>query len=209
MPRIRPFFIRQPRRPAFSGQLPFILAANESVIQTVHAQLPWWATIMGLTVVLRSSLTLPIAIYQQHSVGKMIQLAPMIQSWGSTLRTQIANESKQAGWGYAKYNLTLQKQYRKKVNEIYSHYGCPRWKLLTLPYIQIPLWVSMSLTLRHMTGYPLPWYGQTSDGPAEGLSDGGFAWVTDLTVPDPTMTFPLLIGAGTLLNVEVSFCLFY
>ncbi|KAI9497082.1 membrane insertase OXA1/ALB3/YidC, partial [Zychaea mexicana] len=186
-----------------STALPVVLAANESVIQAVHAQLPWWATIMGLTCVLRSSLTLPIAVYQQRSIGKMIQLAPMIQSWGSALRTQIANESKQKGRGYARYNRELQKQYRNKVAEIYAHYGCPRWKLLSLPYVQIPLWVSMSLTLRHISGYPLPWYGQTSEGPAQGLTDGGFAWVTDLTVPDPTMTFPLLIGAGTLLNIEV------
>ncbi|KAI9270363.1 60Kd inner membrane protein-domain-containing protein [Phascolomyces articulosus] len=213
MPRIRPLALtcirrlRQQKHASFqnaSSTLPIVLAANESVIQALHAQLPWWASIMGFTCLLRSCLTLPIAIYQQKSVGKMIQLAPMIQSWGSTLRTQIASESKQKGWGYTKYNVQLQKQYRKKVSEIYAHYGCPRWKLLALPYVQIPLWVSMSLTLRHMSGYPLPWYGQTSDGPVQGLSEGGFAWVTDLTVPDPTMTFPLLIGAGTLLNVELN-----
>ncbi|KAG2228183.1 hypothetical protein INT45_009230, partial [Circinella minor] len=214
MPRIRPLVltcIRHQRKAPFnnsfqnaSTQFPALLAANESLIQAVHTELPWWATIMGLTCLLRTSLTLPIAVYQQRSVGKMIQLAPIIQSWGTTLKTQIASESKQKGWGYARYNGELQKQYRKKVGEIYAHYGCSRWKLLALPYIQIPLWVSMSLTLRHMTGYPLPWYGQTSDGPAQGLSEGGFGWVTNLTVPDPTMTFPLLIGAGTLLNVELN-----
>lgn len=55
-----------------------------------------------------------------------------------------------------------------------------------------------------MTGMPLPWYGQVAENSADGMNHEGLAWFTDLTVPDPTMTFPLLIGAGTLLNVEVT-----
>ncbi|KAI9318999.1 60Kd inner membrane protein-domain-containing protein [Dichotomocladium elegans] len=185
--------------------LPIILATNESLFETLHTTvgLPWWGAIVGLTCALRAGMTLPVALYQQKSIGRMIELAPMVQSWGETLKKQLATSSRNAGWDYERYNKELQKEYRKKVNEIYMRHGCARWQLLLLPWVQIPLWVSMSLTLRHLTGLPLPWYGQTADYPATGMCQEGFGWVTDLTLPDPTITFPLLIGAGTLINVEV------
>lgn len=194
---------------ATESALPSILALNESILNTIHhAGLPWWATIVTGTLILRTSLTLPIAIYQQRSMGTMINLAPMVQSWAETLKSQVATESKLAGWSYKKYQTELQKQYSAKVKSIYKHYGCSRWKLLTLPWVQIPLFVSMSLTLRHMSAYPLPWYGQTAELPVAGLSEGGLAWFMDLTAVDPTMVIPVLIGAGNLLNVEVSNMLF-
>lgn len=184
--------------------LPTILTLNESVLTTIHdVGLPWWATILAGTLILRTSLTLPIAIYQQRSMGKMINLAPMIQSWAETLKVQVAKESNQKGWPYKQYQAELQRQYSKKVKSIYAHHGCARWKLLLLPWAQMPLFISMSLTLRHMTGSPLPWYGQTAEFPAAGLSEGGLAWFVDLTAVDPTMVVPVLIGAGNLINVEV------
>lgn len=189
--------------------LPAILAANESILYSIHNMgMPWWATIVASTVMLRTSMTLPIAIYQQRSVGKMINLAPMVQSWAETLKVQVAKESRQYGWPYQKYQQELQKQYRQKVNTIYSHHGCGRWKMLLLPWVQIPLFVSMSLTLRHLTAFPLPWLGQTSSEPASGLSEGGLAWFIDLTAVDPTMVVPVMIGAGNLINVEVRIILY-
>lgn len=186
--------------------LPAVLAFNESVLNMIHdTGLPWWGTILLGTLFLRTSLTLPIAIYQQRSMGKMINLAPMIQSWAETLKVEVAKESNRAGWPYKRYQAELQKQYSKKVKSIYAHHGCARWKVLLLPWVQIPLFVSMSLTLRHMTAYPLPWYGQTADLPVQGLSEGGLAWFMDLTAVDPTMVVPVMIGAGNLINVEVTY----
>lgn len=194
---------------ATESSLPAILAINENILNTIHhAGLPWWATIVTGTLILRTSLTLPIAIYQQRSMGTMINLAPMIQSWAETLKNQVANESRNAGWSYKKYQVELQKQYSQKVKSIYKHHGCSRWKLLLLPWVQIPLFVSMSLTLRHLSAYPLPWYGQTAELPALGLSEGGLAWFMDLTAVDPTMVIPVMIGAGNLLNVEVNIHLY-
>ena len=185
--------------------LPAVLAMNETILQSIHSiGLPWWGTILAGTLFLRTTMTLPIAVYQQRSMGKMINLAPMVQSWAETLKVQVTKESASAGWSYKQYQKELQKQYSKKVKQIYAHHGCARWKVLLLPWVQIPLFVSMSLTLRHMTAYPLPWYGKTAELPVEGLSEGGLAWFVDLTAVDPTMIVPVMVGAGNLLNVEVS-----
>lgn len=88
-----------------------LLAANQHFVETFHgAGLPWWASIVTSTVCLRSALTLPIAIYQQRAVGRMIAVAPIVQSWGETLKNQLAREGKAKGWEYERYDLELQKQ---------------------------------------------------------------------------------------------------
>lgn len=88
-----------------------LLAANQHFVETFHgAGLPWWASIITATVCLRSALTLPIAVYQQRAVGRMLAVAPIVQSWGETLKNQLAREGKTKGWEYERYNTELQKQ---------------------------------------------------------------------------------------------------
>lgn len=88
-----------------------MLAANQQFIETFHgAGLPWWASIVTATICLRSALTLPIAVYQQRAIGRMLAAAPIVQSWGETLKNQLAREGKIKGWEYERYNLELQKQ---------------------------------------------------------------------------------------------------
>ncbi|CAO3621495.1 unnamed protein product [Cunninghamella blakesleeana] len=187
--------------------LPSIITTNEYILTAIHYDigLPWWTTIVLSTILLQSSMTLPIAVYQQKAIGKMINLAPMIQSWAETLKVNVMKETKGKG-GYQEYQRELNKQYRKKVNQIYAEYGCQRWKLLSLPYIQLPLFLCMTLSIRDLAALPLPWLEQTHDQPIEGFSIGGFGdtWL-DLTATDPTMIFPILVGAGNLLNIELNY----
>ncbi|KAG2184386.1 hypothetical protein INT43_000295 [Umbelopsis isabellina] len=173
-----------------------MLAANQQFIETFHgAGLPWWASIVTATVCLRSALTLPIAVYQQRAIGRMLAAAPIVQSWGETLKNQLAREGKIKGWEYERYNLELQKQYRAKVKQIYTQNDCRPIKSFLLPWFQIPLFVCMSFSIRGMVLAPETF---------ESLSSGGFAWVTDLTARDPTMIFPIAIGMSNFLNVELN-----
>lgn len=153
----------------------------------------------------------------------MINLAPMIQSWAETLKVSVAKESNRLKPDFAGYQKELDKQvrdrgmsridvllmrilfyqYRQKVNRIYAQNGCQRWKLLSLPWIQLPLFMCMTLSIRDLAALPLPWWGQCSMEPVEGLAQGGFSLWMDMTAVDPTMVFPFLVGAGNLLNIEV------
>ncbi|KAI8581034.1 hypothetical protein K450DRAFT_234320 [Umbelopsis ramanniana AG] len=173
-----------------------LLAANQHFVETFHgAGLPWWASIITATVCLRSALTLPIAVYQQRAVGRMLAVAPIVQSWGETLKNQLAREGKTKGWEYETYNIELQKQYRAKVKQIYRQNDCLPMKSFLLPWFQIPLFVCMSFSLRGMV---------ISPELIDSLSAGGFGWVTDLTTRDPTMIFPIAIGMSNFLNVELN-----
>ena len=66
----------------------------------------------------------------------------------------------------------------------------------------------MLISLFSLASFPTPALrdlaGVNRGETAAGLSEGGIAWLHDLTVPDPTFTLPLLLGATTFLNVEVS-----
>ncbi|KAF9583871.1 Cytochrome c oxidase assembly protein cox18, mitochondrial [Lunasporangiospora selenospora] len=182
-----------------------ILAGAHFLLEGIHsAGLPWWATIFSATFLLRTTITAPVAIYQQRAIGRMMTLTPVLQAWLETLKASVRIDHKIKGHDFSTYNSEIQKAYRAKVKELYSAHHCnPRVSFL-LPWVQIPLFVAMSLTIRGMAGYPLPFLGDSSLPIEAGFIDGGVLWFTDLTAPDPTWIMPIAIGAANLLNVELN-----
>ncbi|KAG0295886.1 Cytochrome c oxidase assembly protein cox18, mitochondrial [Dissophora globulifera] len=156
-----------------------ILASTHYVLEGLHSSgLPWWATIFCATFLLRTAITTPVAIYQQRAVGRMMALTPVLQAWLETLKTSVGIDHKVKGLDYASFNAEIQKA--------------------------IPLFVTMSLTIRGMAGYPLPFLGDSSLPAESGFADGGTLWFTDLAASDPTWIMPIAIGATNLLNVELN-----
>ncbi|KAF9976224.1 Cytochrome c oxidase assembly protein cox18, mitochondrial [Actinomortierella ambigua] len=166
--------------------------------------LPWWATIFCATFLVRTAITTPVAIYQQRAVGRMMALSPVLEAWLHTLKTSVGVDHKIKGRDYASYNAEIQSAYRAKVKELYSAYNCnPRVSFL-LPWVQIPLFITMSLAIRGMAGYPLPFLGDSSLPAEPGFATGGALWFPDLMAADPTWITPIAIGATNLLNVELN-----
>ncbi|KAG0260699.1 Cytochrome c oxidase assembly protein cox18, mitochondrial [Actinomortierella ambigua] len=62
----------------------------------------------------------------------------------------------------------------------------------------------MSLAIRGMAGYPLPFLGDSSLSVEPDFATGGALWFLDLTAADPTWITPVAVGAATLLNVELN-----
>ncbi|KAG0364368.1 60Kd inner membrane protein-domain-containing protein [Gamsiella multidivaricata] len=182
-----------------------LLSSTHYVLESIHAiGLPWWATIFCATFLLRTAITTPVAIYQQRAVGRMIALTPVLQAWLETYKTSIGVDHKLKGRDYGSYNSEIQNAYRAKVKELYSTNRCnPRVSFL-LPWVQIPLFITMSLTIRGMAGYPLPFLGDSSLPAEPGFTQGGTLWFMDLAASDPTWIMPIAIGATNLLNVELN-----
>ncbi|ORX94085.1 hypothetical protein K493DRAFT_32535 [Basidiobolus meristosporus CBS 931.73] len=186
--------------------LPFFIECTKTIFEAVHqgTALPWWATIISTTFLLRTVATFPIALYQQRSIGRMLALRPVVLSWGETLKQQIAKDSSRKKFSYEEYNNELQKQYRSKVKALYRQHRCQPIVSFLLPWVQMPLFITLSFTLRDMSGYPIPWLGLSGSNPISGFETGGLAWFTDLTSVDPTWTFPLAIGLTHLANTELN-----
>ncbi|CAG8457326.1 14150_t:CDS:2 [Funneliformis caledonium] len=192
----------------------FIISFNQSVLEFMHnsTALPWWATILISTILLRTLLTLPIAIIQQKSGARMISLQPQIMDVFEKLKHEVVREVKKRNGTYEEFQRELTKRFRAKINEIYKANKCSPIRNYLLPWVQIPLFISNSLTLRHMVDSA----AESSLDPITGsnvldnstitldsLINGGTLWFNDLTLSDPTFIFPLAIGLTNFFNIEV------
>lgn len=188
------------------SQANMLLVGTHYILEGIHSTgLPWWATIFCATFLLRTAITTPVAIYQQRAVGRMMELTPVLQAWLQTLKTSVGIDHKIKGRDYATFNAEIQDAYRAKVKELYSANKCNPRVSFMLPWVQIPLFITVSLTIRGMAGYPLPFLGGSNLPIEPGFAEGGTMWFTDLAAADPTWIMPIAVGATNLLNVEVSF----
>ncbi|XP_032228236.1 cytochrome c oxidase assembly protein COX18, mitochondrial isoform X2 [Nematostella vectensis] len=202
---------RQPSRQAsqagyyVSQDFPPIYATQQ-VLEAIHTwtHLPWWATIIGVTVVLRTCITLPLAIRQNKLVAKIELLQPTLQMMTEALKHREAVECKRAGKTVEEFEKRFKKKQRRMMYELYQGEGCNPIKMFLLPWIQLPLWILISLSLRSMTGTS---YSQRNSGDLPVLcpemASEGALWFPDLLVPDPTIMIPLAVGICNLTNIEM------
>ena len=76
---------------------------------------------------------------------------------------------------------------------IYEKAGVSVAGMAVAPFIQLPVTLGMFFGVKKLCDLPL-----------EQLKYGGFAWVPDLTVADPTWALPII--ATVLMNVQISVC---
>ncbi|RGB44111.1 60Kd inner membrane protein [Rhizophagus diaphanus] len=202
-----------------------IISFNQSILEFIHNStvLPWWATILISTILLRTFLTLPIAIIQQKNGAKILSLQPQIMEIFERLKHEVVREVKKRNGTYEEFQSELTKKFKTKINEMYKANKCFPIRNYLLPWIQIPLFISNSLTIRHMvdstksnsTISENTIIGSTSEVDiitnitsvdnisTDTLINGGVLWFNDLTQTDPLYIFPLAIGLTNLLNIEI------
>ncbi|XP_041283365.1 cytochrome c oxidase assembly protein COX18, mitochondrial isoform X3 [Onychostruthus taczanowskii] len=86
---------------------------------------------------------------------------------------------------------------RRIVTELYVRDNCHPFKATLLLWVQVPMWVCVSLALRNCS------VGALGSAVQEQFSSGGALWFTDLTAPDSTWILPLSLGLVNLLVVEI------
>ncbi|KAM5338180.1 cytochrome c oxidase assembly protein COX18, mitochondrial isoform 2-T2 [Glossophaga mutica] len=162
--------------------------------------LPWWSTVVLTTVALRSAVTLPLAAYQHYILAKVENLQPEIKNIARHLNQEVAVRANQLGWSKRVARLTYLKNMRRLVSELYVRDNCHPFKATVLVWIQIPMWIFMSVALRNLS---------TGAAHAEGfsvqeqLATGGVLWFPDLTALDSTWILPVSVGVINLLIVEI------
>ncbi|XP_023564367.1 mitochondrial inner membrane protein COX18 isoform X2 [Octodon degus] len=89
---------------------------------------------------------------------------------------------------------------RRLVSELYVRDNCHPFKATVLVWIQLPIWIFMSVALRNLST------GAThseSFSAQEQLATGGILWFPDLTASDSTWILPISVGVVNLLIVEL------
>ncbi|XP_075853921.1 cytochrome c oxidase assembly protein COX18, mitochondrial isoform X6 [Microcebus murinus] len=113
--------------------------------------LPWWGSILLTTVAVRGAVTLPLAAYQHYILAKVENLQPEIKNIARHLNQEVAVRANQLGWSKRFARLTYLKSMRRFVSELYVRDNCHPFKATVLVWIQLPVWIFMSVALRNFS----------------------------------------------------------
>lgn len=182
-----------------------IVRPVETALNAVHdySGLPWWAVIPLVTLALRGTVTLPIAVSTRLRAQKQHKLRPLISALGPILRAKLAfNANKtETALTAPQIEMLAMKERRKRRVKLYKEHGCEMWKSLFIgPLVQLPIWVTMSLAVRAMCG----WTVVNGIPVVRSMGAEGALWFPDLLVLDSTGVLPAAVGIITLLNVELT-----
>ncbi|CAF2306685.1 unnamed protein product [Rotaria sp. Silwood2] len=148
----------------------------------IHANvgLPWWATIILGTFIIRT-MTTPIAIYNQRSAGKMQLHMPRLQELQAKLQeARIRNDQ-----------LAIMRA-GSDLMEFMKYSDIKPWKAMIGPFMQMPFFISLFLGIRGLANYPL-----------ESMMYGGVLWFPDLTVADPYYILPVFTAVTMFVTMEL------
>nr|XP_019966806.1 PREDICTED: mitochondrial inner membrane protein COX18 [Paralichthys olivaceus]XP_019966807.1 PREDICTED: mitochondrial inner membrane protein COX18 [Paralichthys olivaceus] len=157
--------------------------------------MPWWLSIVTVTLSVRTLITLPLAAYQLVIISKVEALQVEISELAKRLRYEVSVRAQERGWTEKQSRFQFQKNLRRIVSQLYVRENCHPFKASLLVWVQFPMWVSLSVALRNLS---LHQSVVQCD-----LAAGGALWFPDLTSPDSTWILPLGVGLINLLIVEV------
>ncbi|CAF3352649.1 unnamed protein product [Rotaria sp. Silwood1] len=151
-------------------------------LDLIHANigLPWWATIMLGTLIIRT-MTTPIAIYNQRSAAQMQIHMPKLQELQAKLQeARIRNDQ-----------LAIMRA-GSDLMEFMKYSDIKPWKAMLGPFMQMPFFISLFLGIRGLANYPL-----------ESMMYGGVLWFPDLTVADPYYILPVFTAFTMFITMEL------
>lgn len=91
-----------------------VVQCAQKVLLNFHETtgLPWWATIICTTVAMRTTVTVPLAIYQQYILAKVENLNLEMPGVAKELKKEVAIAVKMYGWD----ERTAKIHYRRSVS---------------------------------------------------------------------------------------------
>ncbi|XP_018106270.1 cytochrome c oxidase assembly factor COX18r L homeolog isoform X2 [Xenopus laevis] len=186
---------------SLSDSAPVNLA--ESMLISLHetSGMPWWANIICATVALRTTVTLPLSVYQMYILAKVENLQPEIDALAKRLRYEVSVYGNQHGWTDKVARFQFRKNLRRIISGLYVRDNCHPVKASLLIWIQIPMWIFVSIALRNISLNRTA--DTTGDAVQKQLTEGGLLWFPDLTVPDSTWVLPVTLGLLNLFIVEI------
>ncbi|KAM9850201.1 cytochrome c oxidase assembly protein COX18, mitochondrial isoform 2-T3 [Aulostomus maculatus] len=123
--------------------------------------LPWWLSITVSTLSIRTLVTLPLSVYQMVIIARVEALQVEISELAKRLRYGVSVRAKERSWTDKQSRFQFSKNLRSIVSQLYVRDNCHPFKASLLVWVQLPLWISMSLALRNLS---LDQSGDTSAG---------------------------------------------
>lgn len=154
----------------------------QQVMEVVNVSigLPWWATIISVTLLIRLATT-PVYIKLLRNSVRMANIRPEIEKLTSEMKKAQGNG-----------DMVQSQMAAFKMQELFKKHDVSIGKMLGLPLLQAPIFISFFLALRKMAEAGVP-----------GMKDGGMGWFMDLTAADPTYVLPALGWASFVAVLEL------
>ncbi|XP_056648698.1 cytochrome c oxidase assembly protein COX18, mitochondrial isoform X1 [Diorhabda sublineata] len=176
----------------------------QNFLLTMHdtTGLPWWATIVCTTVLLRTCVTLPLAVYQNYILAKLHNLQLEMPAIVEELKKETSIAVKMYNWDEKKAKMVYNRSIRKQWNNLVVRDNCHPFKASLLLWFQIPMWISLSVSLRNLV-YMLPHQNVDAQITFTELTVGGFGFIPNLTEVDASGILPVGLGLINLLIIEL------
>ncbi|KAL6449108.1 hypothetical protein ACFW04_000660 [Cataglyphis niger] len=168
-----------------------------------YTGLPWWSVIVLTTIMMRTAITLPLSLYQQYIFAKLENLKSEMDEIVKEMKIETNYGIYKYNWSkeYARrlYNHSMKKQW----NKLIVRENCHPAKASILVLVQIPLWISLSMSIRNLC-YMLPKQDADAYTTYQEFTTDGFLWLTNLTVADP-FVLPIAMGLFNLAIIEITY----
>ncbi|GAB1869310.1 Mitochondrial inner membrane protein COX18 [Camponotus japonicus] len=168
-----------------------------------YTGLPWWSVIVLTTIMMRTAITLPLSLYQQRIFAKLENLKYEMDEIVKEMKKETSYGIYKYKWSkdYARrlYNHSVKKQW----NNLIIRENCHPVKASILVLVQLPLWISLSMSIRNLC-YMLPKQDANAYIIYQEFITDGFLWVTNLTVADP-FVLPIAMGLFNLAIIEITY----
>jgi membrane protein insertase Oxa1/YidC/SpoIIIJ len=173
----------------------------ESTLFQLHNYMPWGLAIISGTLLFRTVGTLPLAIKERKRLLRYTKILPLMKSWENTLKNVpkvvVGKETRRLDPDRVELRMLSSRQ-----QFLYGKFDCNPYKGLALPLIQFPLFLSMTYTIRNISGAKFLWFDPPVNA-VKGMESEGFLFIEDLSQADPTLILPILVTASHLWNVSV------
>ncbi|CAD7004432.1 mitochondrial inner membrane protein COX18 [Ceratitis capitata] len=165
--------------------------------------LPWWASIVMSTVLFRTFITLPLAIYQHKIMARLELLVLEMPAIVAELKKEAAIAMKKFKWSESQTRVVYNRSLKKQWNALVVRDNCHPAKTFIVLWGQIPLWICQSVALRnlvHMMPDPTALQAQII---CTEMTVGGFGWIPNLTEVDSSYILPVALGLINLSIIEM------
>lgn len=161
----------------------------------------WWATIVTATVLIRTLMTLPLAVYQNYILAKVENISLELKDLVNELKKETTIAKKAYKLTDKQAVILYKRSLKKQWNKLIVRDNCHPFKASLLIWFQLPVWVCMSFALRNLV------YMADADPAALvtfiELSAGGVGWIPNLTEPDHSWILPVAFGLTNLSIIEI------
>lgn len=163
--------------------------------------LPWWATVVTSTIIIRSLMTLPLTVYSNSVLARVENISLELKDLVNELKRETAIARKSFKLTDKQTAILYKRSLKKQWVKLIERDNCHPLKASLVVWFQIPIWICMSFALRNLVY-------MTSGDPTSlitfmELSAGGIGWIPNLTEPDRSWILPVAFGLTNLSIIEI------